>query len=80
MWGQMCRASSVPFLLPAVEKGWHGYPAHTTSTGPKSARTRAQSAVVMSPRFGTPGWWWARIAAAPGSVSDTHTGTPPNTV
>ncbi len=53
MWGQMCRASSVPFRLPAVLNGWHGYPPHTTSTG----STACQSTAVMSPRLGTSAWW-----------------------
>ncbi|MDH6132865.1 hypothetical protein P3T37_002251 [Kitasatospora sp. MAA4] len=38
----------------------------------------AQSTAVMSPRFGTVGWWWARIADAPGSMSATHATVPPN--
>lgn len=75
MWGQMCRASAVPFLLPALLNGWHGYPPHRMSTG----STSSHSTAVMSPRFGTWGWWWARMRAAPGSLSATHASDPPNT-
>jgi hypothetical protein len=37
-------------------KSWHGNPPQIMSTG----GTRSQSMVVMSPRFGIPGQWWAK--------------------
>jgi hypothetical protein len=64
-----------PARLPAAETSWHGKPAHRTSTG----STPAQSVSVMSPRFFTAGKWWARIAAAPGSLSATQASSPPST-
>ena len=63
--GQRCRSSLVPCRRPAVENGWHGYPADKMSTG----STTSQSMVVMSPWFGTSGQWWAHTDAGAGSSS-----------
>src|SRR5690606_20534164 len=50
---------------------WQGNPAARTSIG----GTVVQSTAVMSPRLGTSGQWWARMAAAPGSGSANHAGS-----
>ncbi len=46
-----------PARLPTVETSWQGKPPQSTSTG----GTARQSMVVMSPRLGAPGQWWAKI-------------------
>src|SRR5690554_5241696 len=38
-----------------------------------------QSTVVKSPMFGAPGWWCCITLIGPGSMSDHHTSSPPNT-
>lgn len=64
-----------PLRAPAQDTSWHGKPAVRMSTGPAAA----QSAAVMSPKLGTSGKRWARIFAAPGSLSATQTSSPPRT-
>ena len=64
-----------PFRAPAQDTSWHGNPAVSTSTG----SVKHQSTAVMSSRFGTDGNRYARIAAAPGSVSATQASSPPST-
>lgn len=46
-----------PARLPTVETSWHGKPPQSTSTG----GTSRQSMVVMSPRLGASGQWWAKM-------------------
>lgn len=55
-----------------MEKGWHGYPAVMTRRlpGVNSFSAASQSIVVMSPRFGTSGWWCASTRQAAGSISE----------
>ena len=75
----------IPARFPAVDTSWQGDPPVRTSTG----ATLCQSICVMSPRFGTPGWWYAMIRAAAcdgrgffsdgGSYSLYQASTPPMT-
>lgn len=58
----------MPARAPASERSVQGEPPQITSTG----STWLQSMRVMSPRLGTSGWWWARMAWGPGSMSLTQ--------
>ena len=58
----------MPARAPASERSVQGEPPQITSTG----STFVQSMRVMSPRLGTSGWWWARMAWGPGSMSLTQ--------
>ena len=48
-----------PARLPTVDTSWQGNPPQSTSTG----STWCQSMVLMSPRFGASGQWWAKTRA-----------------
>ena len=64
-----------PARAPAMLTSVQGKPPVMMSTG----STTDQSTVVMSPRFGTSGQWWAMILHAPGSMSLHQTVRPPVT-
>src|SRR5690606_35039879 len=62
-----------PWRRPAWDTSWQGNPPVMTSTG----STWDQSAVVMSPRLGTSGQWWARIFDGFASNSQCQATVPP---
>ena len=66
--------SVIPARRPASETSVQGEPPEMMSTG----STSDQSTAVMSPRFGTPGQWWAMTLHGPGSTSERHTVRAPN--
>lgn len=55
-----------PAIFPTVETSWQGNPPQSTSTG----STWLQSTVVMSPRLGAPGQWWAKTRATGSLISE----------
>ena len=61
-----------PSLFPAVENEVHGLPPKTTST---LSTYGVQSTLVMSPRFGTSGQWYARTSDGNLSISQKATGS-----
>ncbi len=67
--------SARPRRVPATETSVHGKPAASTHTG----STVRKSTASMSPRFGTPGQWALRIAAAAGAGSACQATPPPRT-
>lgn len=67
--------SASPARPPATLTSVHGNPATSTHTG----STRLKSTCVMSPRLGTSGQWWSRMAAAAGAGSACQAIVPPRT-
>jgi hypothetical protein len=53
--------SVIPARRPACDRSVHGDPPVMIVT----RGVRDQSMRVTSPRFGTPGWWWAAMAHGP---------------
>ena len=64
---------SKPFLLPAIDKSWHGLPQTTTSICRHAARTAAPVRVWMSPCLGTNGQCLFKIVKQSGSDSHWNT-------
>lgn len=58
-----------PARRPMIETSWQGKPPIRMSTG----GTRLQSTAEMSPRFGTPGQWWANTRATGWLISEYQT-------
>lgn len=64
-----------PARLPTVDTSWQGKPPIRMSTG----STCDQLILVMSPRFGASGQWWAKTLATGSLISENQTVSPPKT-
>ena len=57
-----------PAIFPTVDTSWQGNPPQRMSTG----GTVFQSMVVMSPRLGASGQWWAKTRATGSLISENQ--------